>query len=115
MILRTVDGVIGGYVKVIQVGRYLEAFGNVGEVLVFRRSHAHGFTEISRLFHGFLSPHARIDVTGLMLEQVVRYVEELGAGTAAEEKHMIALRHAEQLLEQSYRLVHHCLKLLGTV
>jgi len=68
--LGAVDGIVGGDVEIVEVGRDGEAFGNVGEIAVLGRSDDLDLAVTPGLLDGFLGPDARIDIAGLLAEEV---------------------------------------------
>ena len=115
MVLRAVDGVVRGDVEVVQVTRNGESLGNIGEVAVLRRGENLHLAVALRLLDGLLRPDARVDVAGLLAQEVGGNLIEHRAGTAADVENLVVVRNVEQFAEERIGLRHHSVEILRTV
>ena len=113
--LGSVDGVVGSIVEIVGIRGDYEILRNIVEFIIFGGSNNFYLAEELCLFDGVGSPCTGVDIGCFLLQKVERNHAELQAGTAAEEKHMIALRDVEKLFGQSCRLVYNGLEFLATV
>ena len=113
--LRSVNGVVGGDVEIVQVGRDFESLGDVGVVLVLGAGDGIGLADALGLYEGFVGPDAGVQIGGLLLQVVHGYIEELQGGTAAEEHDFVGVRNVEKFLPQGAAFIHHGVPLLGAV
>jgi len=113
--LGAVDGIVGGDVEVIQVGRNIESLGDIGVVLVLGAGDGVGVAEALGLLEGLAGPNAGVQVGGLLLQEVHRDIEELEGGAAAEEDDLVRIGNMEELLPQGAALIHHGVPLLRAV
>ena len=101
--------------EIVQVGRYFVSLRDVGVVLVRRAGNADGFAYALCLFVGLLSPYARVQIAGFLLEEVHCYIEELKACAAAEEHHFVGVGNVENLFPQGAAFIHHLIPARGAV
>ena len=113
--LGTVDRVVGRDVEVVEVGRDLIAFRDVAVGLVGRGGDADGIADALGFLERLLGPDTRLQVAGLVLEEVHRHIEELERSAAAEEDHFIVVGNVEELFPECAALVHRLLPFLRTV
>ena len=62
-----------------------------------------------------MGPYACVQVSGLLLQEVHRYIEESHTGAAAQEYYLIIVGYIKQLFPESAAFVHHSIPLLGAV
>ena len=86
--------------EIVEVGRDGEAFGNVGEIAVLGRRDDLDLAVTPGLLDGFLGPDARIDIAGLLAEEVGGDLVEKGAGAAAQVENLVVVGDGEQLAEE---------------
>ena len=113
--LRTIDGIVGGDVQVIEVCGNLKALGNVAVVLVLGAGDGVGIADALGLHESLVGPYAGIQVGGLLLQIVHGHIEELQGGAAAQEYNLVGVRNVEEFLPQGTAFVHDGVPLLGTV
>ena len=111
---RTVDGVVGGVVEIVDIVRH-GIFGNICVVVGFRRTNNFDFAEEFGFFDGFVGPCAGVEICCLGFQQVEGGHAELEACAAAEEEHAVAFGHVQQLFDQSLSLVHNGNKFFAAV
>ena len=112
---RTVDGVVGGDVEVVQIGRNLKALGDIAVVLVLGAGDGIGFADSLGLHQGLVGPDAGIQVGGLLLQVIHGHIKELKGGASAQEHHLVGVRNVQEFFPQGAALVHHGIPLFGAV
>ena len=112
---RAVDGIVGGDVEVVSIGRNFVILGYIGIGLVLRRSDDYGLPEVLGFLGGLLCPYTGLEIGGLLLEEVGRQGKELCAGTATEEEHFVLFGDVQQFAPELACLCHHTFPSGGTV
>ena len=115
MELGAIDGVVRGDVEIVGISGHGIFLGDIGEIVGSAGGHFHDFAEELSFLESLLCPYTRVEVGSLLLEQIVGDIAELRAGTSADEEHLVALGHIEQLLDESLCLVHDGLEILGAM
>ena len=101
--------------QVIQIGRNRIVFRDVIEILILGRGDHIRLAEQARLFDRLVGPYARIHVTGFFLKQVIRHLEKLGTGAAAQKQYFIVVGHLQQFAEKRFRFVVDRFEISGSV
>ena len=81
--------------EIVHIGRYRIIFRNVSISGFSRRGNLYNLAKTFGFLHGFLCPHTRIEVSGLLFEEVERYHAEFQTCTTSQEQHRIAFRNVK--------------------
>ena len=101
--------------EIVQVCRNLVSLGNVAVVAVFRAGYGHGFSKSLGLLESLVGPDSGVEVSGLPLKVVHRYVEELHTCAATQEHDFVGVGDVEQLFPERAALVHSLFPTFGAV
>ena len=76
--------------EIIRISRYRVIFRNISISGFSRRGNFYNLAKTFGLFHSFLGPHTRIEVSGFLFEEVERYHAEFQTCTTTQEQYRIA-------------------------
>ena len=112
---RTVDGIVGGNMQVVKIRGDFESLGDIAVVLVLGAGDCIGIAQALGLLEGLVRPHAGIEICSFFLKVVHCYIQELHAGSAAEEHGFIFIGNVQDLAPKGTGLIHGLFPLLGAV
>ena len=101
--------------EIISISRHNKILRYISICRFCRRSHLNHFSKEFSLLDSFLSPHTCIEISSLLLKEVVRYLAELKTCSTSKENNSISFRDVEQFLEKRYSLINNRLEIFSSV